>query len=262
MIGVLYSSEVSRILRARRFKVMLAAMLLPVVVYFFTHEEITEYGAKALERSFQIVTSEFMVNFWLGVIGQLVAIILMSDLLASEIDRGTIRLLLTKPIRKSEIVFGKFLAGMTGIAVLFGVPYLVLQIYGVLLYKAGLEGFRATFDEALYALGVTLLLLGALGALAVLLSVVVSRPLYASLSAFALVFVAQFILPQLPFFDNPERFTLNYQVGVLLKSHFTLHAGLDAYKGEPRMTALFFIGSIIAALLFTLLGIYRKEYPD
>jgi len=114
----------------------------------------------------------------------------------------------------------------------------------------------------LYALGVTLLLLGTLGALAVLLSVVVSRPLYASLSAFALVFVAQFILPQLPFFDNPERFTLNYQVGVLLKSHFTLHAGLDTYKGEPGMTVLFFIGSIIAALLFTLLGIYRKEYPD
>ncbi|WP_048148735.1 ABC transporter permease [Palaeococcus ferrophilus] len=262
MIGVLYSSEVSRIIRARRFKVMLAAMLLPVIVYFFTHEEITEYGARALERSFQIVTSEFMVNFWLSVIGQLVAIILMSDLLASEIDRGTIRLLLTKPIRKSEIVFGKFLAGLTGLAILFGVPYMLLQVYGVLLYKAGLEGFTATLDETLYALGVTLLLLGSLGALAMLLSILVSRPLYASLSAFALVFVAQFILPQLPFFDNPERFTLNYQVGVLLKSSFTLHAGLDAYKGEPAMSALFFVGAILAALLFTLLGIYRKEYPE
>lgn len=262
MIGVLYSSEVSRTIRARRFKVMLAAMLLPVIVYFFTHGEITEYGARALERSFQIVASEFMVNFWLSVIGQLVAIILMSDLLASEIDRGTIRLLLTRPIRKSEIVFGKFLAGITGLTILFGVPYLLLQIYGVLLYKAGLEGFTATLDETLYALGVTLLLLGSLGALAMLLSILVSRPLYASLSAFALVFVAQFILPQLPFFDNPERFTLNYQVGVLLKSGFTLHAGLDAYKGEPAMSALFFMGAILAALLFTLLGIYRKEYPE
>ncbi|MFA4645683.1 ABC transporter permease [Pyrococcus kukulkanii] len=261
MISVLYLNEVSRILKTRRFKVMLATMLLPVVVHFFTHEEVMEYGAKILERSFQIVTSEFMVNFWLGIIGQLVAIILMSDLLASEIDKGTIRLLLTKPIRKSEIVLGKFLAGITSIAILFGVPYLILQIYEVLLYKAGFEGFKATFDDVLYATGVTLLLLGALGSLAMLLSVIVSRPLYASLSAFALVFVAQFILPQLPFFDNPERFTLNYQVGVLLKRHFTLHTGLDAYKGDPNTTILFFIDTILLTLLLTLLGIYRREYP-
>ncbi len=54
MIGVLYQNETYRLLRSRRLKVMLLLMLLPVVVYFFTHEEITEYGARALEISFQI----------------------------------------------------------------------------------------------------------------------------------------------------------------------------------------------------------------
>ncbi|AIF69623.1 ABC transporter permease [Palaeococcus pacificus DY20341] len=260
MISILYQNEIIRLLKSRRFKVMLSVMLLPVVVYFFTHEEITEYGVKALERSFQINMSEFMINFWMGVIGQLIVIILMSDLLASEIDKGTMRLLLTKPIRKSEIVIGKFSAGMTALAVLYGIPYLTMQIYGVLLYKSGFEGFTSTLNDFLFALGVTLLLLGSLGAFAMFLSIIVARPLYASLASFAVVFIAQFIIPSLPFFDNPERFNLSYQVGVLLKKGFSLHTGLDAYKGDPNMSALFFLSIILISLILTLVGIYRKEY--
>ncbi len=187
----------------------------------------------------------------------------MSDLLASEIDRGgTIRILLTKPIRKSEIVLGKFLSGITAIAVIFGVPYLIMQVYMVLLYKSGFEGgFRTTFDDLLFATGITLLVLGSLGAVSMLLSVILSRPLYASLASFGLVFTAQFILPQLPFFDDPERFNLSYQIGVLLKKGFTLNTGLDSYKGDPGMSALFFLSVILVSLILTLLGgLYRKEY--
>ncbi|NJE07024.1 ABC transporter permease [Thermococcus sp. M39] len=260
MIGVLYENEVYRLLKSRRLKVMIVLMLLPVVVYFFTHEEITEYSAKALKISFQINVSEFLINFWGSVIGQLIVIILMSELLASEIDKGTMRLLLVKPIKKSEIVFGKFFAGMTGIILIFGIPYFVMQIYMVLLYKSGFDGFRATFGDFLFALGVTLLILGSLGAFSMFLSVILSRPLYASLASFGIIFTAQFILPQLPFFDDPERFNLSYQIGVLLKKGFTLHAGLDAYKGDPNMSALFFLSIILLSLAFTLLGIYRKEY--
>jgi ABC-2 type transport system permease protein len=259
-LGVLYANEVLRLLRSRRLKVMLALMVLPVIVYFFTHEEITEYSTRALRISLQVNFSAFIVNFWASVIGQLVVIILMSELLASEIDRGTIRLLLTKPIRKSEILFGKFFAGMTGMAVLFGVPYFLLQVYMVLLYKRGFEGFSSTLWDVLFALGVTLLVLGSLGAFSMFLSVVLSRPLYASLASFGVVFVAQFILPQLPFFDDPERFTLNYQLGVLLKSGFTLHTGLDAYKGDPSSSALFFGVVILLSLISALVGLYRREY--
>ncbi|MBC7095083.1 MULTISPECIES: ABC transporter permease [Thermococcus] len=260
MISVLYQNEVYRLLKSRRFKVMLVLMLLPVVIYFFTHEEITEYSAKALKISFQINISQFLINFWASVIGQLIVIIIMSDLLASEIDRGTIRLLLVKPIKKSEIVFGKFFSGITTVSLIFGIPYLVMEIYMVLLYKSGFEGFTATFDDFLYALGVTILVLGSLGAVSMLLSVILSRPLYASLASFGLVFTAQFILPQLPFFDNPERFNLSYQIGVLLKRGFTLHTGLDTYKGDATMSALFFLSVILLSLTFTLLGLYRKEY--
>ncbi|KPU62513.1 ABC transporter permease [Thermococcus sp. EP1] len=260
MISVLYQNEVYRLLKSRRLKVMLALMLLPVIVYFFTHEEITEYGAKALEISFQINISQFLINFWASVIGQLVVIIIMSDLLASEIDRGTIRILLVKPIKKSEIVLGKFFSGITAVALIFGIPYLVMQIYMVLLYKAGFEGFTATFDDFLFVLVITILVLGSLGGVSMLLSVILSRPLYASLASFGLVFTAQFILPQLPFFDNPERFNLSYQIGVLLKKGFTLNTGLDAYKGDPNMSGMFFLGVILLSLIFTLLGLYRREY--
>ncbi|HII67422.1 MAG TPA: ABC transporter permease, partial [Thermococcaceae archaeon] len=69
MISVLYQNEVYRLLKSRRFKVMLVLMLLPVVIYFFTHEEITEYSAKALKISFQINISQFLINFWASVIG-------------------------------------------------------------------------------------------------------------------------------------------------------------------------------------------------
>jgi len=235
-------------------------MFLPVVVYFFTHGEITEYGAKPLEREFQIVMSSSLINFWVSIIGQLIAIIIMSDLLASEIDRGTMRLLLVKPIKKSEIVLGKFFAGMSSLAILYGLPFLVMQIYSTLLYKAGFEGITTTFNDLLFALGVTLLLLGSLGAFSMLLSVAIARPLYASLASFAVIFVVQYILPNLPFFDDPERFNLSYQIGVLLKKSFTLHTGLDIYKGDPNVSATFFLSVIILGIIFTLLAIYRKEY--
>lgn len=260
MIGVLYSNEVPRLIRSKKLKVMLALMFLPVLVYFFSHESITEYSTKAFQISLQVTFSNYMVSFWASVIGQPMVIILMSELLASEIDRGTMRLLLTKPIRKSEILFGKLFAGMTGLAVIFGVPHLILYVYMVLLYKRGFGGFTATIGDILLALGVTLLVLGTLGAFSMFLSVMLSRPLYASLASFGVIFVAQFILPQLPFSDDPERFTLNYQLGVLLKKGFTLHTGLDAYKGDPTTSALFFGAVMLLSLIFALIGLYRREY--
>ncbi|WCN29097.1 ABC transporter permease [Thermococcus kodakarensis] len=259
-LGIIYGMEVKRLLRSRRLKLMTLLMFLPVVVYFFTHEEITEYSTRALRISFQVNFSTYLVNFWASVIGQLVVIILMSELLGSEIDKGTIRVLLTKPVRKSELVIGKFLGGLTGMLVVFGLPYLVMQIYMVLLYKQGFTGLRATFGDLLYSLEVTILLLGSLGAFAMALSVVLSRPLYASLASFGVIFVAQFILPQLPFFDDPERFTLNYQLGVLLRDRFTLHTGLDVYKGDPSTTLVFFASVMLLSLMLAILGLYRREY--
>ncbi|NJD99734.1 ABC transporter permease [Thermococcus sp. LS1] len=257
---IIFETEFRRHLRSRKLKVLFVVTFFPTLIYLISPNA-TGTGVDAMQKAFQALMLDLVPNYWLGIIGQLLAIILMSDLLASEIDRGTIRLLLARPVRLSEVVTAKFLAGMSSLAVLFGVPYLIIWLYNPVVYGTGIEGLWKGLSDFALILGATLLVLAALGALAMLVSVIVTRPLYASIATFGLVFLLQFLLPQIPYVKNSERYTLGYQTVVLLKSGFD-KLNLTDFHGNPAHTALFFGAATVLLLLLAWAVLLRREFPE
>ncbi|CAB49965.1 ABC transporter permease [Pyrococcus abyssi] len=142
---VIFESELRRIIRARKFKILLAVTFFPSLLYLLNPNPSGE-GVDAMLKAFEALMLELLPNYWLGIIGQFITIILMCDLLASEIDRGTIRLLLAKPIKLSVLIASKFLAGISAIAMLFGIPYAVIWLYNPLVYGTGIKGLWRGFQ--------------------------------------------------------------------------------------------------------------------
>ncbi len=135
-------------LEAVRRKIALAAFLLGVAFlilyglgfYFITRETGLPNGSEATAQLLRSQVYNFLtnagmyaVNFLALAMGALVS----ADTLAGEIGSGTIQALVTKPVRRAEIVFGKWL----GFAGLLGL-YLLLMAGGILVIVFILVGYR------------------------------------------------------------------------------------------------------------------------
>ncbi len=259
-LWVVFESESRRLLRSKRFKILFAVTFFPSLIYLLNPSPSGE-GIGPMLKSFEALMLDLLSNYWLGIIGQLIAIIIMCDLLASEVERGTIRLLLAKPLRLSTLIAAKFLAGISVLTLLFGVPYTVIWLYNPLVYKTGLSGLWRGLPDLILVLGVSVLILELLGALSMLVSVLINRPLYASLTTFGAVFILQFLVPQMPYLQNAERYTLPYQTAVLLKAGFE-RIDLSRFTGAPSHSAIA-LSVLIPVLLFPAWAILvRRDFPD
>ena len=252
-----FETEFLRLLRSRKFKLLFIVTLFPSIIYLLSPNA-SGTGVEHLKEGFEAVFLDLLPNYWLGIIGQLIAVIIMSDLLAGEIDRGTIRLILARPVRMSSFLAGKFLAGLSALAILFGVPYAVIWLYSPLPYHAGFDGVKALARDFGVLVGSTIVILAFLGALSMFLAILVKRPLYATLATFGLLFLGQFLLPQIPYIDHPERLTLGYQALVMLKSSF----GSLTVIGTPWKTVEALLGVSTVLLVLTWALLLEKEFPD
>jgi ABC-type transport system involved in multi-copper enzyme maturation permease subunit len=136
-------------LEAARRKIALAAFILGLAFlilygvgyYFITRETGIPTGMDTTTRLirnqiFNFLTSAglYAVNFLTLAMGALVS----ADTLAGEIGSGTIQALVTKPVRRADIVVGKWL-GFAGLLAL----YLLLMAGGVMGIVYALSGYRA-----------------------------------------------------------------------------------------------------------------------
>jgi len=160
-------------LEAIRRRILLAAFLLGVAFlilysvgfYLMRQEAVPDNPrsdiSSAIFKSgidnFLTLAGLYAVNFLAIAMGALVS----ADTLAGEISSGTIQALVTKPVRRAEIVFGKWL----GFAGLLGL-YLVLMVGGVMAVAYVLDGYVVPnvisgivliYLEALLMMSVTLM---------------------------------------------------------------------------------------------------------
>jgi len=160
-------------LEAIRRRILLAAFLLGVAFlilysvgfYLMRQEAVPDNPrsdiSSAIFKSgidnFLTLAGLYAVNFLAIAMGALVS----ADTLAGEISSGTIQALVTKPVRRAEIVFGKWL----GFAGLLGL-YLVLMVGGVMAVAFVLDGYVVPnvisgivliYLEALLMMSVTLM---------------------------------------------------------------------------------------------------------
>ena len=103
------------------------------------------------------------------------ALFFASSLIADEVEARTITYLLTRPIRRSAILCGKF-AAYCATTFALALPALVVTFF-LLLTQRGRQGVSAGAPDLLRDLGVMALALLAYGALFTLMGVLLKRPL-------------------------------------------------------------------------------------
>ena len=165
-------------LEAIRRRILLAAFLLGVAFlllygfgFYIMRQEVTRPGVtsevgSAIFKSgidnFLTLVGLYAVNFLAIAMGALVS----ADTLAGEIGSGTIQALVTKPVRRAEIVFG--FAGLLAL-------YLVLMVGGVMAVAYMLDGYvvpnvvsgiALIYLETLLVMSVTLMCSSVLSTLA------------------------------------------------------------------------------------------------
>jgi Cu-processing system permease protein len=130
---------------AARRKILWAALILGVAflvlygvgVYFIQREIMHENTAQPFRRemyNFLAMAGLYVVNFLIVMMTVLTSV----DTLAGEIASGTVQAVVTKPLRRSEIVLGKWL----GFAAMLAL-YVALMAGGVAAVTAALTGYVA-----------------------------------------------------------------------------------------------------------------------
>jgi ABC-type transport system involved in multi-copper enzyme maturation permease subunit len=130
---------------AARRRILLAALLLGILFliiyglgYHYVNVEIEREATRALQRNeirnFLFMAGLYVVNF----LTVMMAVLTSVDTLSGEVASGTVHTLVSKPVRRREIVLGKWL-GFAGMLTL----YLALMAGGVVGLVYALSGYAA-----------------------------------------------------------------------------------------------------------------------
>ena len=184
----------------------------------------------------------------------LAALFYASSLIADEVEAKTITYLLTRPIRRSAILFGKF-AAYCATTLALALPGLVVTFF-LLMTQQGRKGVSAGATDLVRDLGVMALALLAYGALFTLLGVLLKRPLLAGL----LFLYGWEMLANLP--GWAPRFTLTAWLRSLLR-HRPAGEGIgEAFaQALPAGLSLAVLAAIIVMSLSLAAWIFaRRQY--
>lgn len=133
------------------------------MIYAAIVTESADGGANVMSRVWQAEASNFLMMAGLYAVAFLsvaMGALLSADTLAGEISSGTIQTIVTKPIRRSDVVLGKWLgfAGLLGLYSLLMSGGIVLSIYlqAGYLAKNLLAGLSLIYLESLLVMTVAL----------------------------------------------------------------------------------------------------------
>jgi ABC-2 type transport system permease protein len=184
----------------------------------------------------------------------LVALFYATSLIADEVESKTITYLLTRPIRRSAILCGKFAAYCATTCAL-ALPAVVVTFF-LLMTERGRQGVSAGAPDLVRDLGVVALALLSYGALFTLIGVLLKRPLLAGL----FYIYGWELLAYAPGWS--PRLTTTAWLKSLLR-HRPAGEGIGDAFGQvlPAGLALVVLAVIIAVCLALAAGIFaRRQY--
>ncbi len=195
---IIVTHTYKQILRNKRFFIVLIYFLLPILGNFlnFLIAPSNFYSGKAyaVYRIHQTLYST-MNDWWLSIFGQMFIILLTSDLIASEFERGTILVLKSRSVSDSDIFFGK----------LIGVSLIILSLIlpgALLIYIAQASVFAPndfwwvflhSLDELIVSTLVLFLVMLMMLSISFLFSTIFNKSLQATLVSLLVIFSVQFI---------------------------------------------------------------------
>jgi ABC-2 type transport system permease protein len=187
-LGVVFRKELSDHLSSVRMLVIeLLVVVTGVVVVLVSLQQIREVTAEdpfLLLRVFTRSGEQLSFVFVLTLLVPLVAIGLGFDLVNSEYNQRTLSRVLSQPIYRDALLFGKFLAGLATMAISLTAMWMV--VIGLALAALGVPPNGEELARAAMMLLVTIAYAGVWLALAMLFSVLFRSPATAALSALGL----------------------------------------------------------------------------
>ena len=198
-MGVVFWKELADHFSSRRFMILLALIILTGIWSTYSSGQAIRQDVESSPNQFVflwLLTSRteglFSLATFLGFFGPLIGIMLGFDSISGEYANRTLSRVLSQPIYRDSLINGKFLAGLTTIAILWFAILLIVIGLGI-----SLLGFPPDGEELWRMLIFTIVGIAYVGfwlALAMLFSLLFQRTVTAALASLALwLFLAIFI---------------------------------------------------------------------
>ena len=244
-VGVVTRKELSDHLSSVRMLVIeLLVVVTGVVIVLVSLQQIRDVTAEdpfLLLRVFTRSGEQLSFVFVMTLLVPLVAIGLGFDLVNSEHNQRTLSRILSQPIYRDALLFGKFLAGLATIAISLTAMWMV--VLGLALAALGVPPSGEELARAALMLGVTIAYAGIWLALAMLFSVLFRSPATAALCALGLWLFVSILWPLL------SPFLVNVFAPASAATADELLSSLATHQAFRRLSPGALFGEIVTVLL-------------
>ncbi len=264
-IHIIALTTLKQLLNNKRFYIVSVFYALPVLANVLGYAlgfQPFKTGKAIAVYNVHLALNSAMNEWWLSIFGQMFIVLLASDLISNEFDKGTILSLKSRSISDFDIFFGK-LAGISCIVLLLIFPGALLIYVTQIFVFAGEDNFWWVFwhslDELLVAcliifLGILLLL-----AICLFFSTIFNRTLQATIVALIAIFSVQFISTIFSFGNSViGKLNITYYLNLFLDPIF--YNIKISESADPILWSLLgFVGVIVLILASGFIIMKEKE---
>lgn len=258
-------STIAQLIRNKRFYIVIIYFLLPVlgnILAVIVPSEPLETGRSQAVFHIHSALYNTYSTWWLSVFGQLFIVLLSSDLIASEFEKGTILTLKSRPVRDWEIFFGKLLGSVAIIFLMVFPSTIIIYCIQIAIYapKDFAWVFWHSLDELLVSnlvvfLGILLLL-----AVAFFFSAIFNKALQAILISLLVIFSIELLNLIFSFASTVfSKLNIMYYLNRFLEPIFYNIRILDAPSSSIAAPLVSFLSIIVVLLGLGFLIFKRKE---
>ncbi|MHA1912359.1 MAG: ABC transporter permease [Candidatus Kariarchaeaceae archaeon] len=245
----------------KRFYLQAFVFSIPVLFLLFDlgSEPVTTGNAEAIYRAHSELNGAFN-SLWLVWTGEIFIFLLASDAISGEVERDTFRILRTKPIYDSDIVYGKFL-GFSLLTLVLIFPLSIIVYYGRMVqYGASASILWSSLDELLGAIFIAWMTLSAYIALALVFSALFSKSLHAIMAGIMAILGTEILIGGTGIAGLDE-YLPNYISRHLLKDVLYGSTTLEKYNGTWWISLLVLLFINLGLLVLCHQIVKRKELP-
>ena len=267
---ILATHQIRQTVTSRRFFLILFALILPIMVQLIyepapiatADEDLKEFyepfGAKYVLNLFSPIGVE-QVSF--GNLASLVFIVFLiltcSEFLAQEYEEKTISILLVKPLRRSDIIFGKLLGFFF---LLSGLEFLILVGHAIGLTWQMEASTESLINVLVFSLpiiqGSFMLGLLFISSFMIALSAFFNKGLHAALTGILAFFGDEIFVRVIV----GTEYRLEYQLGIIVEEFISI-SNESLYSGDYLFSFNMIVISITIFLLVAMIIFYRREFP-
>lgn len=264
--------ELIKLVKKSRFYISFLLLFILITLLYtgltLEGENLVDYVLTGLMRQFTIegnILNGYFISFlMLGSlyvhIPILIAIV-TGDLLSSELESGTARLYLTRPVKRRNWLFAKFIVAVIFVVLFMLFLSIIIIVPGVLLFGAGdvivlFQGFEIIEQSTFYsrffgALLYSILGMSAFGVFTVVLSAFVKRSISTILITLGILIISTLLQNFAPgVFESWKPFLFTYHLSQWQLFFFAEIPWIEIYQSTLWLVIFSLLGIVITTFRF------------